>query len=130
MRVLELTQRLSSAACADEAFRIHGARQMGVEIGALGHVIKKGVKGKWPLLAGTLEGLSGAGFAILRDGLGLRDGGRRQAEQQRGNGNTEQANWGAAGKIGRRGQVHLSVVRLRPGFPVRGSIHRLRVRFH
>ena len=82
----------------DEAFRVHGARQVGVEIGALGHVMKKGVKGKWSLVAGTLEGLSGAGFALLRYGLELRDGGWREAEQQRGNGNMEQANWGAAGQ--------------------------------
>jgi hypothetical protein len=51
--------------------------------------MEKGVKGKRPLLAGTLEGLSGAGFAILRDGLGLRDGGRRKTEQQSGNSNME-----------------------------------------
>jgi hypothetical protein len=61
----------------DEAFRVHGARQVGVQIGALGHVMKKGVQGERSLVAGALEGLSGAGFAILHYGLGLRDGGWR-----------------------------------------------------
>ena len=67
---------------ADEAFRVHGARQVRVQIGALGHVVKEGVKGERSLLAGMLEGSSGAGFAILRDGLRLCDGGRRQANQR------------------------------------------------
>ncbi len=68
----------------DEAFGVHGARQVGVQIGALGHVVQEGVKGERSLLAGVLEGSSGAGFAILGDGLRLRDGGRREADQQRG----------------------------------------------
>jgi hypothetical protein len=55
-----------------------------VQIGTLGHVVKEGVKGERPLLAGVLEGSSGADFAILDDGLWLRDGGRREAGQQRG----------------------------------------------
>ena len=54
-----------------------------MQIGALGHVVQKGVEGNWTLLAGLLEGSSRAGFAILRYGygLGLSDGGRRQAQQ-------------------------------------------------
>jgi hypothetical protein len=39
--------------------------------------MKKGVQGERSLMAGTLEGLSSAGFAILHYGLGLRDGRRR-----------------------------------------------------
>jgi hypothetical protein len=51
--------------------------------------MKKGIKGKRSLMAGLLEGLSGAGFAILRYGLRLRDGGWRKAERQGGNSNME-----------------------------------------
>ncbi len=118
---------------ADEAFRVHGARQVGVQIGALGHVMKKGVKGKRSLAAGTLEGLSGAGFAIMHCGLGLRHDSWRKAEQQRGKSNMEpcggpwiqglaQANWGGTGRNRAQTIVHFKIVRLRPGFPVRGSV--------
>ncbi len=69
---------------ADEALRIHGARQVGVQIGALGHVMKEGVKGERPLLAGMLEGSCRAGFATLRGSLRLSEGGRRQANQEGG----------------------------------------------
>ena len=79
---MESTQRLSSAASTDEGFRVYGAGKVSVQIGALGHVVEEGVKGKRSLLAGVLEGSSGAGFATLRYGLGLGDGSRRQAEQQ------------------------------------------------
>ncbi len=65
----------------DEAFRVHRARQVSVQIGALGHIVQEGVEGKRSLPASLLEGSSRAGFAILRHGLGLSDGGRRQTEQ-------------------------------------------------
>ncbi len=77
---------------ADEALRVHGTRQVSVQIGALRHVVEEDVKSERPLLASLLEGSRCAGFAILRGGLRLRNGGRHQAEQQRGSG---QAEWGA-----------------------------------
>ena len=73
---------------ADEAFRIYGTRQMGVEIGAFGHVVKEGVKGERPLLASVLQGTSRAGFPILRGGRPLRQDSRHQADQECGNGQT------------------------------------------
>jgi hypothetical protein len=67
---------------------------VGVQIGALGHIVQEGIKGKRSLLAGLLEGFRGSGLAILRYGLRLGDGARRQAEQQRGGGDMEgPANW-------------------------------------
>ena len=74
---------------ADEAFRVHGADQVHVQIGAFRHVVKKSIKSERPLLAGLLQGSSGADFAILRGGLRLREGGRGQGKQQRGRGQAE-----------------------------------------
>ena len=40
---------------ANEAFRVHGASQVGVQVGSLGHSVKEGIEGKGPLLPGVLE---------------------------------------------------------------------------
>ena len=47
---------------ADEAFRVHGACQVRVQIGALGHVVKEGVKGERALAGGHARGLEPRGF--------------------------------------------------------------------
>ena len=128
MRVLELDTEIVFRSLADEAFRVHGARQVGVQIGALGHIVQEGIKGKRPLLAGLLEGLRGAGLAILRYGLRLRDGvaGARQSS-------VEAATWRArqmgarCRDIGREGYRCIRIVNCDPDF-VYGSIHWLRVR--
>jgi hypothetical protein len=71
---------------ADEAFCVHGARQVGVQIGALGHVIKESVKGERPLLTGVVEGSRRSGFTIFGSDLRLPHGGQRQANHECGNG--------------------------------------------
>jgi hypothetical protein len=116
---------------ADEAFSVHRSRQVSVQIGSLGHVVQEGVEGKRSLPASLLESSSGAGFAILRYGLGLSDGGRGQAEQQSGGGGMEgPANWSTASGHRSRRQPVYSDCELRPRFPVRGSIHGCVCGFH